>query len=203
VHRDLVVGLRGHRLVGQLGRPPRVATGQGRLGRDQPGGRRVPGHLGPLGLEPGRLRRFFRQNLPTEQIKRGQGCGGGRGDRTGVEAVPRLRGELGQRGQIEPVGVQHIAGRLPRDPVRAEQRAEPAHEHRELVGRMAGSVVAPDNVSQRVGGHRRAPGDGEATQHPARLAAAQPGQVDALHSQPAEHPYPHRHLTGIPPHSRY
>ena len=65
-----------------------------------------------------------------------------------AQAPVGFRLELGSGDQIDPVGVQRIAGVTVADARRAENAAETAHEHRELRGWIARLIVEPEDVGE-------------------------------------------------------
>jgi hypothetical protein len=78
------------------------------------------------------------------------------------------------------------------DPVAAEHRAQPAHQHGELVLGPGGRRVAPQGVDQHVGRHDLAFGQGQQLQRQPRLPAAERLRLDPVHAEIAEHPHGQR-----------
>ena len=72
-----------------------------------------------------------------------------------AQAPVGFRLELGSGDQIDPVGVQRIAGVTVADARRAENTAETAHEHRELRGWVSRLIVEPEDVGEPLDADRR------------------------------------------------
>ena len=101
-------------------------------------------------------------------------------------------GEHRQLGRVQPVTVQQVALVPVLDPVTAEHRAQPAHQHRQLVlgpGRRDG---VPQRVDQHAGRHGLPGAQRDQLQGQPRLPAAQRLRLDPVHAEVAEHPHRQR-----------
>jgi hypothetical protein len=96
------------------------------------------------------------------------GCPGSRQRRRGLAFVQPsigLRRKVCGCTEVNPVGVERVAGITVTDARRAQDATEPAHDHRNLRRRVARLIVQPDDVSEPFDRHRAALRDAE---HPQR-----------------------------------
>jgi hypothetical protein len=112
---------------------------------------------------------------------------------------PRLHfpDQHGQFGRVQPVAVQQVALVAVLDPVPPEDRAEPAHQHRELILRPGRQFAAPERVDQHVGRYGLPVGQREQVQREPGLPAAERLRFNAVHAEIAEHPHGQRPHAGI------
>jgi hypothetical protein len=83
------------------------------------------------------------------------------------------------------------------DPVTPQDRAQPAHQHRQLVLRPCGRGDLPERVDQHIHRHGLSVGQREQVQREPRLPAAECLRLDAVHAEIAEHPHGQRLHGGI------
>ena len=172
----------GRRLVGIAG--PKSGDGGGvAQPADQPAG------VGPLGLSPPRVGLVGEQGTPDQgQTRRGGGPGPSDGPR--LEPAVGLARVVGDGVEIEPVEGEAVAGIAPPDPIGADDSAQAADEHRDLIGRQGWWLIDPQAVDQRVQGDGMAVVQGEDLEQGAGLAPAESGGLAALHLDIAEEPDP-------------
>jgi hypothetical protein len=183
--RRLVVGVVVQCLLRRLARGHPVA-------RLQQGGRRHPAGAGGQALQRGQP-----QLRPLAGRRRGTGaaqqrqCHPGRRGRTRRVARPLppvgLVGERSQFGSVQPVAAQQVTAVAVVDPVAAEDRAEPAHQHGKLVVGPGGRGVAPQRVGEHGRWHHLPVAERQQLQREPGLPAAQGLRLHTVHAEVAEH----------------
>ena len=193
--RRLVVRVTFGGRRGGVGRRHPVARLEQRRRRHQPGPADQPlqlslPELGPLAGQ--RLRA-----VAADQRERDPG---GRHRAHHVARFPprlHLVGEHGQLGRVQPVAVQQVAVVAMLDPVAAQHRAQPAHQHRQLILGPGRRGRVPQRVDQHVGRHGLPAAQREQVQRQPRLPAAERLRLDPVHAEIAQHPHGQRLHAGI------
>ena len=184
----------GGRRRGIGGRHPVTGLEQ-RRGRHQAGPADQPLELGVPELRP-----LAGQRLRAVAADQRERDPGGRDRAHHVAGLPprfHLAGEHGQFGRVQPVAVQQVTVVAMLDPVAPQDRAQPAHQDRQLILGPGGRGGVPQRVDQHVGRHGLPGGYREQLQREPRLPAAQRLRLDSVHAEIAEHPHGQRLHAGI------
>ncbi len=127
-----------------------------------------------------------------EQRSRGQRSGKCRRRLSFAQTAVGLHLELGGRDQIDPVGVQRIAGVTVADARRAQNAAETAHEHGELRRWIAGLVIEPQDVGKSFHADSASLRDAKDAQGHSCLAAAELMLSEPVDREPVDDMHPQR-----------
>ena len=162
-------------------------------GFQQGGGRHAAVAGGqPLQRGQSELRPFpgYRRRAGAAQQRKRHPRGRGGPDHVAGTAPPGgLVGERGQFRRVEPVAAEQVTAVAVVDPVAAEDRAQPAHQHGKLVVGPGGRGVAPQRVGEHGRRHRLPVGERQELQRDPGLPAAQCLWRHAVHAEVAEHPH--------------
>ena len=186
--RGFVVGVLVQGRGRGVGRGRPVAGLQQQPGGDPAGPAGQPGQLG-LALRGPLAGRGGRRAGAADQGERHPGGGRRAGHVAGLPAGGHLVDQAGQLGRVQPVVVQPVAAVLVADPFpAAEDRAEAADQHRQLVLGAGRGSGGPQRVGQHVGSDDGALAEGQQVQYLAGLAAAQGVRGQPVHAEVAEDP---------------
>ena len=101
-----------------------------------------------------------------------------------------LDGVVAQRIDIEPVHGHAVPGVRPGQSFGSHHVAEPADQHRDLVGGPGRRLVAPQVIDQAVGAHRVVVVKGQDLEQRPQLATTEERGVTPLHPKVAQQPHP-------------
>ena len=141
--------------------------------------------LDPLALVIG-------QQRTARQCQRGAGSRPSGGEPALAQRVRGLTDQDAQLVHIEPIDPQRESGLGPRQTVSTEDPAQTRHEHRDLIARPGGSILAPQDLDQRRHRHRGAASEGQHLDERARLATAEVGIGQPLDDEATEEMNPQR-----------
>ena len=148
----------------------------------------LPGR-GGLGRGPPRVAFVGQERSPDQ----GEAGGRGRpGRRQGApfEAVLGLGGVVGEGIEVEPVDGEPVSGVRALDPAGAQDGAQPADQHGDLVRGAGRRAVAPEALGQAVDADRAAVVQRQDLEQGALLATPQHGHVATLHPEVTQQPDP-------------
>ena len=131
--RVLVVGVVGQGLLGVRRRFERLPAAEQRFGTDEAHTRQQPLESSALEIDP--LTVLVRQQRTAHQLQRRERRRARAGEATGAEPGRRVVGPSVELDDVQPIGVQRVPRVAVAQPIAAEHGAQPAHEHRNLIGR--------------------------------------------------------------------